>query len=72
MLVVLRHMLLVASPGCQWRERLWALLDAHRAVSLDAMNPQYLTPAVVATVRWRSGWRAALIDPPCLLLRPTR
>lgn len=38
MLVVLRHMLLVASPGCQWRERLWALLDTHPAVPLDAMK----------------------------------
>lgn len=38
MLVVLRHMLLVTSPGCQWRERLWALLDAHPAVPLEAMK----------------------------------
>jgi len=38
MLVVLRHMLRVVSPGCQWRERLWGLLDERPSVSLDTMK----------------------------------
>jgi abortive infection bacteriophage resistance protein len=38
MLVVLRHMLRVVSPGCGWRERVWVLLDSHPAVPLDAMS----------------------------------
>lgn len=38
MLVVLRHMLRVTSPGCRWRERLWELLDAHPTVPMDAMK----------------------------------
>lgn len=50
MLVVLRHMLQVASPGCQWRERLWELLDAHPTVPLDAMK-------IPADWRGRSLWR---------------
>ena len=50
MLVVLRHMLRVASPGCQWRERLWALLDAHASVSLEAMK-------IPADWRGRNLWR---------------
>lgn len=38
MLVVLRHMLGVASPGCLWRERLLTLLDEHPAVPREAMG----------------------------------
>lgn len=37
-LVILRHMLRVVSPQCMWRDRLFALFDAHPAVSLDAMG----------------------------------
>ena len=55
-----------------------------RAIARRGIKPAFLrllrrwlwgwniAPAVVAAVRWRSGWRAALIDPPCLLLRSTR
>ena len=38
MLVVLRHMLLVVSPGCRWRERLQDLLKTHPGVPLDSMK----------------------------------
>jgi len=37
-LTVLRHMLGVVSPNCQWRDRLFLLLDQHPTVSLDAMR----------------------------------
>lgn len=37
-LVVLRHMLRVVSPNCEWRDRLFGLLDRHAAVPLDAMR----------------------------------
>ena len=50
MLVVLRHMLRVASPGCQWRQRLWVLLDTHPEVPLDAMK-------IPADWRGRNLWR---------------
>lgn len=50
MLVVLRHMLVVTSPRCNWRERLWKLLDAHPAVPLDAMR-------IPADWRTRHLWR---------------
>lgn len=50
MLVVTRHMLRLASPGCQWRERLWQLLDEHPTVPLDAMR-------IPADWRGRALWR---------------
>lgn len=50
MLVVLRHMLLVVSPQCGWRERLFDLYDAHPNVPLSAMG---------IPVDWRNrpSWR---------------
>lgn len=50
MLVVLRHMLRVVSPGCQWRERLWKLLDAHPSLPMGAMM-------IPTDWRGRSLWR---------------
>ena len=38
MLAVLRHMLLVVSPQCRWRERLFELFDTHPTVPLSAMQ----------------------------------
>lgn len=37
-IVVLRHMLSVTSPGCHWRDRLFSLMNEHRTVSIDAMR----------------------------------
>lgn len=37
-LAMLRHLLGIVSPNCQWRDRLFLLLDQHPAVSLDAMK----------------------------------
>ena len=37
-LVVLRHLLRIVSPGSLWRERLFELLHAHPDVSLDPMK----------------------------------
>lgn len=37
-LLILQHMLNVVSPNCHWKQRLFALLDQHSAVSLDAMK----------------------------------
>lgn len=37
-LVILRHMLRIVAPKCNWRTRLFELFDAHPAVSLDAMG----------------------------------
>lgn len=38
MLVVLQHMLAIASPRCQWRARLFELFDVHPRVPLDSMQ----------------------------------
>jgi len=37
-LVVLQHLLLVVSPRCQWRNRLFNLFDSHPNVPLEAMR----------------------------------
>lgn len=37
-LVISQHMLKSLAPRCQWRERLFALLDAHSQLPLDAMQ----------------------------------
>lgn len=49
-LVVLRHMLTIASPRCHWRDRLFDVFDAHPTVALEPMK---------IPVDWRSRalWR---------------
>lgn len=37
-LVIIRHLLLRTNPKCQWCERLFALLDKHPEVDLNAMH----------------------------------
>jgi len=37
-LAIVRHCLIVTTPRCQWRERLFALLDNHPEVDLSAMR----------------------------------
>lgn len=37
-LAILRHMLLVVSPQCHWKERLFALLDSHPSVPQASMG----------------------------------
>ncbi len=49
-IAILRHMLKVVAPNCQWRARLFALLDAHPNVSLVAMG---FPPNWRALALWR-------------------
>jgi hypothetical protein len=37
-LVIIRHALLRAWPKCQWRERLFDLMDRHPEVDISAMQ----------------------------------